>query len=786
MAYWLAQARDGQDSDWIQRFDPRFWTVDFPRPMMASVVTSAPDALTVDLAFQREGDLAGLIWASADTLDHPLLAYATDRDYSRTTLSFRWQSQGVIALDAVNGPTLTIEGSDAGGSLRTWYVRLWNYASGTPVDARVVLPFSALDGGFVLPGEADRVVPTRIDRLFISMVPPGFVAGSAMALSAPVEAQVRISAIKCEGDRPMLAIGDVVVPPHGLGIATAYDDCGTQTPARLVRGLRQLGYRGSVVHYVGMSHFMRLAAAGGDWLVDAAGVAGGGDPLCAPARAWHGAWFAALRDAGLSPIASLSFELLAQHCPDAWQQRAANGDPARTGWVPPSALLSPAHGGALAWLSAAAAAFARLMRDAGVPVRFQVGEPWWWIMADGRPCLYDDSASAALGGSPVVIADMRGVLGPVEKALLDAAGAVLAGATADLVAAVRGAVAPATVEALALAFLPTVLDPAMPEARRANLPTGWAKPAFDRMQVEDYDWLTAGDSAPRRTGYAEVAARLGYAVDEQDYLAGFVLDPARADLWRAIDAGIDEAMARGANAVFAWALPQVCRDGFVRLPPLGDDEMLAFDDVTYPLALGRDATVTPEFSTTISVTASGFERRNSLWANARLRFDVGPGIRSEAELGVLIAFFRARRGPARGFRLRDPSDNSSAAMVGTPGAADQLLGVGDGAATEFALVKTYGEVGAIGDALQRRLITRPVAGTLRVSTGGAETTSGWTLLEGGVISFALAPATGTEVRAGFLFDVPVRFAEDKIEISGHAFAAGEAPSVPVIEIREAA
>jgi hypothetical protein len=30
MAFWLASARKGQDSDWIQRFDPRFWTIDFP------------------------------------------------------------------------------------------------------------------------------------------------------------------------------------------------------------------------------------------------------------------------------------------------------------------------------------------------------------------------------------------------------------------------------------------------------------------------------------------------------------------------------------------------------------------------------------------------------------------------------------------------------------------------------------------------------------------------------------------------------------------------------------
>ena len=46
------------------------------------------------------------------------------------------------------------------------------------------------------------------------------------------------------------------------------------------------------------------------------------------------------------------------------------------------------------------AAFAGLMTAAGVPVRFQVGEPWWWIFPDGRICLYDDAAKAALGGAP--------------------------------------------------------------------------------------------------------------------------------------------------------------------------------------------------------------------------------------------------------------------------------------------------------------------------------------------------------------------------------------------------
>lgn len=780
MAFWLADKREGQQSDWIQRFDPRFWTVNFPRPMMASVVSTAPDALRVELAYVREADLAGLIWESEDRLDHPLLAYATRRDYAGATLSFRWRSGGVIALDAVDGPTLTIEGRDAQGGPRTWYVRLWNYAQGQPEDAQIVLPFSALTGGFALPANADPVFPGDIDRLFISLAPPGFDAASTDPLPTEAQGWVELSAIRCQGTGATLEIGDVAIPPTGLAIATGFDDEGVQTPARLLRNVRQLGYRGSVIHYVGMSHYFRLAPDGGAFLAGATA-----DPLNLPTRAWHAAFFAECARLGFSPVASLSYEVLAQHCPDAWMQRDLAGDPALTGWDPPSALLSPANGEAMAWLQSVARAFAALMRDAGVPVRFQVGEPWWWTTADGRICLYDEAAKSAFGGAPVAIPDLRVALDAAQVDLLDQAGALLARSTADLVAAARAAAAPASLESLLLVFTPTVLAPATPEALRANMPLGWAAPAFDRLQVEDYDWLTAGADSHRRDAYALVNARLGYAPKDQDYLAGFVLDPSRSVQWRAIDAGIDEARIREPHEIVVWALPQVARDGYVRLPPIpndaGEPEMQAFDDVPYPLALGRDASVSPEFSTTVAVTASGFERRNALWSDARLRFDVGPGVRSDAEIGTLIAFFRARRGPARGFLLRDPTDFSSRAMTGTPTMLDQWLGDGDGTRTAFALTKRYGE----GDDAQVRRITRPDAATLLVSIDGVVATD-WVLEPGGTLHFTRPPAAGSPIRAGFLFDVPVRFAEDRLDISGAAFAAGEAPSVPVVEVREAA
>lgn len=775
MAFWLASRREGQASDWIMRFDPRFWTVNFPRPMVATVVSTGPDALRVDAAFLRKADLGGLIWDSADRLDHPLLAYRTDRDYAHTSLRFRWRSSGVVPLDAVNGPTLTIEGKDQSGAPRTWYVRLWNYAQGTGEDALVTLDFARLDGGFA-PSEAERVWPGAIERMFISFAPPGYDGASADPLPAEAEGWIEMSEITTDGARAMLEIGDVMAPANGLALATGYDDLCVQTPARLLRNVRQLGYRGSVVHYLGMSHYFRLAKVGGAFL---AGTTA--DPLNTPTRAWHRAFFAECAAMGFSPVASLSYELLDQHCPPAWKQRDRDGNPALTGWDPPSTLLSPANGAAMAWLQSVAAAFAALMAETGAPVRFQVGEPWWWTFGDGRICL-DPAANAAFGGSPVAIPDMRAPLSAAQKALLDQAGALLAHSTADLVTAVRTAVAPAPVEALALVFTPTLLAPDMPELKRANLPLGWAAPTFDRLQVEDYDWLTAGADGLRRSAHAEIDARLGYPAHEQDYLAGFVLAPGQRHQWRRIDAGIDEARARHPHEIVVWALPQVARDGYVRLPETsGADPMQAFDDVLYPLALGRDATVVPEFSTSVSVTASGFERRNSLWSNARLRFDVGPGVRSEAELGDLIAFYRARRGPARGFRLRDPSDFSSNGMTAAPMPLDQQIGTGDGLRTDFPLVKRYGE----GEDAQLRRITRPDLATIRVSVDGAPQVGNWAPGDGGTIIFDVAPAAGAVVRAGFLFDVPVRFAEDRLEVSGAAFAAGEAPSVPIVEIREA-
>ena len=774
MPYWLCDKRRWQQSTPVMRFDPRFWTVNFPRPMMASVVTTGAESFRVDAVFYKSDDLAGLIWDSEDEWDHPLQAYETNRDYRQLTVSFRWQSQGIMPLDAINGPTLTISGRDATGQAKSWYVRLWNYATGTPEDALITLKFSDLDGGFLLPGEADPVFAGDIDRMFISLVPPGY-TGLPGNLVSPAEGWVELSQIRCDGAGVMLDTGDVMLPEHDLKMATGYDDGYNQTPERLLRQIHALGYRETINHYVGMSHYFRLEALGEGHYVSLAGGA-----LNTPCLAWHADFAAKAKALGFELILSLSYELFDAHCWNDWKQRAENGDPALTGWVPPSTLLSPANAGAMGYLQAVARAFVFVLKEAGLPVHFQIGEPWWWIMPDGRICLYDAAAAAQFGALSVSIPNIAGPKTAAQNVMLDRAGELLAASTESVISAVRDEAGTPGATTYLLVYLPTVLDPLAPEAKRANVPLGWASPAFDVLQLEDYDWVTTGNHGATARAVPLMTSRLVYPVNEQHYFSGFVLRPEDNAQWAEIDRATELSTARGAAQTYVWALPQVARDGYTHFE-IGDeeDDMQDFDDVTFPLEIGRDAMATAAFSTNVVTTFSGHERRNSDWADARQSYDVGPGVRSETELGVLLAFFRARRGPAIGFRFNDPFDNSSKEMTGTPTALDQMLGVGDGLRTSFPLIKTYGIDGQI------RRITRPQSGSVSVAVNGTSTTA-WVLSHGAIIQFATAPSTGATVTAGYRFDVPVRFGDDSIEVARETHNAGDMPSVPLVEIKEAA
>lgn len=207
-----------------------------------------------------------------------------------------------------------------------------------------------------------------------------------------------------------------------------------------------------------------------------------------------------------------------------------------------------------------------------------------------------------------------------------------------------------------------------------------------------------------------------------------------------------------------------------------------FHEIRFPASLSFGALGGPERRTDIVTLANGYEERNTPWAHARRRYDAGMGLRSLDDIETLIAFFEARQGQLIGFRWKDWSDYQSCRASEKIAPGDQHIATGDEVTTTFQLLKCYRS----GDVTYRRPITKPVAGSVRVSVGGVEQREDvdFTLDPAhGTITFADPPDHGATIRAGFAFDVPVRFDTDAIMTSVSSFQAGEVPNVPVVEIR---
>ena len=214
------------------------------------------------------------------------------------------------------------------------------------------------------------------------------------------------------------------------------------------------------------------------------------------------------------------------------------------------------------------------------------------------------------------------------------------------------------------------------------------------------------------------------------------------------------------------------------------ETMPDFHEILFPLDIALKSSGGPERKTEIVALGSGREERNARWAHSRRRYDAGYGVKTLDALAAVVAFFEERRGRLHGFRWRDRLDHSSAAPGASVTPLDQAIGTGTGGATAFQLAKTYGATYAP----YQRPIAKPVAGSVRVAVNGTEQTQGSAFsvdTTTGIVTFLSGhvPASGATVRAGFLFDVPVRFDTDYLEVDLSAFAAGSVPRIPLVEIR---
>lgn len=169
----------------------------------------------------------------------------------------------------------------------------------------------------------------------------------------------------------------------------------------------------------------------------------------------------------------------------------------------------------------------------------------------------------------------------------------------------------------------------------------------------------------------------------------------------------------------------------------------------------------PELSVTVTVGGSGFELRNLNWAQARRSYVLSVGPRADLELEQLLEHFEAVEGKATGFRFKDPHDFRSCPPYAAPAFSDQVIGTGNASTTTFQLIKKR----TSGAQTHSRAIKKPVPGTVLIGLDSTQQLSGWTVdTATGIVTFASPPGNGVLVKAGFDFDVPVRYDLDRLPI----------------------
>ncbi len=205
---------------------------------------------------------------------------------------------------------------------------------------------------------------------------------------------------------------------------------------------------------------------------------------------------------------------------------------------------------------------------------------------------------------------------------------------------------------------------------------------------------------------------------------------------------------------------------------------MAFDEVQFPPEISYGAVGGPQFSTTVTITAGGFEQRNVNWSQARGRYDVAHGLKDQDDLDALINFFRARQGRARGFRFKDWTDYKHD-MTSTP--VRHQFGAGNGSDTIFQITKTYTSlVGYI------RNIRKVVTGTLNVYDNGVLQTypGDYSVdLDTGLVTFVAPPAMSNPLEWEGEFDVAARFDTDTMEVEIEFFETHNWSGIPVVEVR---
>ena len=197
------------------------------------------------------------------------------------------------------------------------------------------------------------------------------------------------------------------------------------------------------------------------------------------------------------------------------------------------------------------------------------------------------------------------------------------------------------------------------------------------------------------------------------------------------------------------------------------------DDISYGVTFG------PEFVTEIASTPAGAEQRNRVRSRALCRGECAHAVKTQAQLTLLIAFFRSVGGRFSGFRFKDWSDYQLAL-------ADSVLTDVGVSGAQFQLNKRYRASAGFQEV---RPLRKPVTGTLVLKDGASTVAPGvgagqWTLdASTGVVTIgAGVTRLAGNLTASCEFDVPCRFDADSMATSIQSYQIYSWGQIPVVEI----
>ena len=217
--------------------------------------------------------------------------------------------------------------------------------------------------------------------------------------------------------------------------------------------------------------------------------------------------------------------------------------------------------------------------------------------------------------------------------------------------------------------------------------------------------------------------------------------------------------------------------------------MTHITDPVFPIDIALNAAAIPQYKTEVIELNSGHEQRNKIWSYPRHRYDIGYGLKTDADFNVVRDWFHVCYGRLHSFNYLDHSDQLSTDPSGTISVTDQLLytvadltlAVGDGVETDFQAVKEYSTTTPV--IKNQRKITRLQADTIIVALDGTPTVAFTVDEDTGIVTFNAAPGVGVVPTCGFKFMIPVRFDIDALPVTRLELNYERAP-ISLVEKRE--